>query len=989
MKLSKVLSLVLAIAMLLSVPTFAAFTDVAADANYAEAVTVLSALDIINGYEDGSFKPEGKITRAEYAAIVCRVNNMDDAAKANATGGIFTDVAADHWASGYIATAYQAGIINGMGDGTFAPEAEVTYEQAVKMLVAALGYEMKAQSMGGYPTGYMMIANQESITVGTTNTAGGASRATVARLTYNALTVPMMDQTAWGTDVEFKPIKTQSLLFTKLNAVKAEVTFNNITNLLDKTATDVTVAYANNKLDPVAYANLPSSQLGGNLVPQYNLKINGVDLTGLQGLTATVIIDKSDDSAWKLICVVPKAGKNVEIVVDPALLQEVDYTDGYIDYKKTADDDRASKIKVTDPNNAVAPITYKNLQLGTFGSVTGTNPITYAGDVIPGGNTGDVAYRFVDTNNDGTYETVFVDNIGLFVVGSVNEKAYKIYRDTSSSNAMYTYAGGSFITLDPENDSIDWSLTDEAGNAIELADIEAGSVLAVATSTQGSNTYYDIVVSKNVIEGTVAQIYTDNGKTYYTIGDADYTMLTSNSVNAGEVITATVYGDKIVNFSVAEGVRNYGVVIATYKATDFTTTYQVQLLTQKGEITTLNFAEKVNGSTFTGGSLDFDNNSTYAEKDLIISYSLNAAGEIKAYDIESTNGSTSEQEFATAYARGTDKLAANAGATGYGVYRSSAEKLDSFYITDNTTVVLTKQGKGSNTKTDLIVADKSALDDTETYSNYTVVYDDNKEAKLVVLFQKAGQVNMNAFPIAVTKKSTVSVDNEMRYKYFGYVNGEEVELIEDEDRTNSTGLLNVNDIAMYTVNAAGEIANVVKLATYGANGYTVVDNTALAKDDEKESKNGTDYEIKFAPTTTGGASLANLATFFSTTSSTVALKGFGAVGKAYSVKGKTLNLVNPANYATSYTAASGSTPASRNYGTNEANVKDYSINSAAVAYVYDAVNSKLKVATIGDLETEVNTNDYNVATQLENDDAVYVYNYDGDTKLILIVDTKN
>ena len=273
MKLSKVLSLVLAIAMLLSVPTFA-YTDVAADANYAEAVTVLSALNIFTGYEDGSFKPEGKITRAEYAAIVCRVNNMDEAAKANKVGGIFTDVAADHWASGYIATASQAGIVNGMGDGTFAPEAEVTYEQAVKMLVAALGYEMKAQSMGGYPTGYMMIANQESITVGTTNTAGGASRATVARLTYNAMTVPMMDQTSWGTDVEFKPIKTQSLLYTKLNALKAEVTFTSIP--LDKTATDVTLSYTATDCDAVTQANIAA----GNLTLNPNVKINGVDLTG-------------------------------------------------------------------------------------------------------------------------------------------------------------------------------------------------------------------------------------------------------------------------------------------------------------------------------------------------------------------------------------------------------------------------------------------------------------------------------------------------------------------------------------------------------------------------------------------------------------------------------------------------------------------------------------------------------------------------------------
>ncbi|MBP3448767.1 MAG: S-layer homology domain-containing protein [Clostridia bacterium] len=946
MKLSKVLSLVLAIAMLLSVPTFA-YTDVAADANYAEAVTVLSALNIFTGYEDGSFKPEGKITRAEYAAIVCRVNNMDEAAKANKVGGIFTDVAADHWASGYIASASQAGIVNGMGDGTFAPEAEVTYEQAVKMLVAALGYEMKAQSMGGYPTGYMMIANQESITVGTTNTAGGASRATVARLTYNAMTVPMMDQTSWGTDVKVEPIKTQSLLYTKLNALKAEVTFTSIP--LDKTATDVTLSYTATNCDAVTQANIAA----GNLTLNPNVKINGVDLTGLQGLTATAIIDKADSSAWKLIAVVPKAGKNVEITVDPELLQEVTVTDGYIEYKKTADDDRNSKIKVP----ATGLTVYKNLVAGSWST-----------DVAVGGNTGDVAYRFTDTDNDGTYETVFVDNIGLFVVGSVNEKAFKIYRDTTSANAMSSYAGGSFITLDPEVETVAWTLTDAEGNALELADIEAGSVAAVAYSTDGTNDYYEIVISKDTIEGTVAQVYTENSKTYYTIGDADYTMLTTGyTLNPGDAIVATVYGDKIVNYDVAEGVKNYGIVIATNLSQDFGNTWQLQVLTMAGEIVTLDMAEKVNGTTYAG--TDFDYTTAQTSKDLIIAYELNNAGDIKAYNFES--GSS----FNATTVVDNDKLAGVAAA---GAYKETSEKLDSLYITEDTVVVITENAKGSNNKEDYAMATADIFDETETYT-YRAVYDENREAKFVVLYQVMNNVNMNAFPLVVTKTSTVTVDNDYRTKYTGYINGEEVELIAAEGATLTMA---ANDVAMIATNAAGEITGEEILAKYSTSGYTVVDNTANAADDEKTPKAGTEQRINFAITEDVATGLGS----FFTAGSADTLKGFGAVGKVYTTKGKTLRLVSPANYAnTTATVIDGNTV--RNYN-NEAWIDDYSINPAAVAYVFNKATGKIKVATIGDIETEVNTNDYKVTTQLENDDAVYVYNYDGDTKLIFIVDVK-
>ena len=78
--LAKVLSVVLALAMALSMVSFAAFSDVAADAKYGEAVSILSSLGVIIGYEDGTFKPDETITRAEFAAVVCRLLGMGETA---------------------------------------------------------------------------------------------------------------------------------------------------------------------------------------------------------------------------------------------------------------------------------------------------------------------------------------------------------------------------------------------------------------------------------------------------------------------------------------------------------------------------------------------------------------------------------------------------------------------------------------------------------------------------------------------------------------------------------------------------------------------------------------------------------------------------------------------------------------------------------------------------------------------------------------------
>ena len=69
------------------------------------------------------------------------------------------------------------------------------------------------------------------------------------------------------------------------------------------------------------------------------------------------------------------------------------------------------------------------------------------------------------------------------------------------------------------------------------------------------------------------------------------------TLTPGDEIVAKVYGNKIVSYDVREGVKNYGVVLATNTDTDFDTTYQLQLLTSGGKITTLNL-DSLSSSAF-------------------------------------------------------------------------------------------------------------------------------------------------------------------------------------------------------------------------------------------------------------------------------------------------------------------------------------------------------------------------------------------------------
>ena len=111
--------------------TDGSFSDVSAGAWYATAVNTLVELDVLSGYEDGTFRPNNAVTRAEFVTAVCKCFDLTDGADSG-----FSDVSG--WASGYINAAVERGWIVGMGDGTFQPNANLTRAQVTPILNKAL-----------------------------------------------------------------------------------------------------------------------------------------------------------------------------------------------------------------------------------------------------------------------------------------------------------------------------------------------------------------------------------------------------------------------------------------------------------------------------------------------------------------------------------------------------------------------------------------------------------------------------------------------------------------------------------------------------------------------------------------------------------------------------------------------------------------------------------------------------------------------------------
>ncbi len=157
--------LLLTLILSLTTVSFAAeinLTDIK-DTKYENAVNELVNLNVIAGYPNGEFRPLNKITRAEIAKILVTAKGIkiNEEAEKNK---YFEDVIEEHWALAYINAAYKNELVEGYEDKTFKPDSEVTYAEAITMVVRLLGYKSNVEMQGGtWPENYIKKATKLDI----------------------------------------------------------------------------------------------------------------------------------------------------------------------------------------------------------------------------------------------------------------------------------------------------------------------------------------------------------------------------------------------------------------------------------------------------------------------------------------------------------------------------------------------------------------------------------------------------------------------------------------------------------------------------------------------------------------------------------------------------------------------------------------------------------------------------------------------------------
>lgn len=609
--LKRIIALVAVFALALTtIASAASFTDVAEDSPYYRAVEQLHKIGIIDGYTDGTFKPEQTVTRAEMAKLIAAMQGYAESAEGKSTTK-FSDVPSTHWASGYIASATGTAI-NGLPDGTFAPENPVKYEEAVKMIMATLGYKVIAEADGGYPMGYISAAIKEKVTEDVTNANIGteASRGTIAQLIYNAIDTPLVEQITWNKDgsgdyIKYdgetkyngSPVSYKTLMSENLEIVKAEgVVMNNSYFGLTEDVTSI-------DLDDDAEVSVYVTKIWGDdfdyfdLNSEATLLVADSDAMDYVGYAVEFYAQENDYDEWEVISILESESFNKTLTFnlsnyDEKESEKTGVADNVIYYFK---DNATTSTKVTlqDEVTGTDPIPgYKTMYNYKVFNGDLKTTLKNLKDADFGGQV-----TLIDNDKYTGYDAVIIEAAVSDVVDEIKTSGVAL------KNGVRTPDGGK-IKIDPKADDVVYVIVKD-GEAITIADIAEDDVLSIIGRKDGCYTVVEVM--SNVIDGTVQS--TKSSKTSatdkaYKIDGTWYDAAYGADVDVVAGEGGSFYIDKYgkIAYYVEGGVftGNYAYVLDTLLDEDDwgNQAYSVKLLTKDG----IKIYEAASKFTYNSGS---------------------------------------------------------------------------------------------------------------------------------------------------------------------------------------------------------------------------------------------------------------------------------------------------------------------------------------------------------------------------------------------------
>lgn len=781
---SIVLSAVLAVGASMSAM---AYTDVSTETANAQAIQELTDLKVIEGYTNNEFKPEGLVTRAEITKMIVAALNEE----ATSTTTNFVD-SQNHWAINYIEQGVIDGFINGYNDIEFGPDDNVTYVQAQKMLVAALGYGSYAENAGGWPNGYKQYASNIGINDGVTAKDNDKlTRAQVAQMIDNALNIPVCvisgyENTAFGTATPKFEIKDgqgkdyQTVLTKKFNAYKVYGrvigTYKSTTgSTLEADQVEFRVEKADNFNDEYIKSTdaiTETMYVGNSKADEY------------LNTYAQAIVQKDENDEYTILSINPIAGNQKSVVVKAKDINnsKTDLDNNKI-YFYNENNRSSTKYELADEVSFYVNEVY-------IGNFTSAEYEKYIYDVTNDEGYSATTVELQKENNIGStlsaskYSIIKVTTYETFVVDEVIDKSsqtnitfkeqsvngsLKIYKDDSSYN--YT------ITLN--------------GKAIDANDIKEDDVLSVSYDYNGSfneSKFYDIIVSRDVVNNAKCTSINTNDKNY-TIDGKDYTVARGIDINIEVGTTYALYLDAFGNIARIEEETNskkIGILKNVYKEANGD--YVAQVIGKNGTETSYSVDDKDYENYISilqeGSKLE-----TYPQQ--VIEYSVRSNNRINIKDV----------------------IAAGAQAEN-AVYKEASSRVGAVRLSSSSVII---DLSDIDTKDTYRVTNINSLIDNSEYTIYGYDKASDGTYRYAILTDGIGGVNSTTQLAIFDGYEIVDVNGDMRTQYnvlinnakHSYIVDEDVDIITGEDET----AFKEGDAIVFSKNATGEISQVYNVFT--------------------------------------------------------------------------------------------------------------------------------------------------------------------------------
>lgn len=820
--LKKVISSVAALTMVASsVAAFAVdFPDVESTASYAQAVQELSALDVISGYDDGTFVPDKLVTRAEITKMIVDALAERSSAEASTESTKFADVSADHWAKGYINQGVADGFIAGMSDTEFDPDANVTYVQAQKMLVSAIGYETYAQAQGGWPTGYKTYAASLDITKGISGITDSTelTRAQVAQMIDNAMDAPLCVIASWKT--EWNGSKTPNLevrdgkegrayetLFTEKHdayKVYGRVTETSKTGSVDTDKVTFQVEKADNFDDEEVKADSPVSE---------DMYIGDSKADNYLRTYSQALIQKNDDDEFTILSIAAAAA-NKSVTVASEDFDENKSTDEALYFFPAGTTKGSTKYQLDTTNGVTIYIN----------GVESSKSIAELRDYLDKNETASVTLQKEtetgSTSTSAKYNTIMVSSYVTAIVDEVIDKT----NETSVNFDTYSSGIQAKMTVNKDDDNYTYSFKLD-GKDIEAKDLQQNDVLNISYDTTGSfkdSSFYDVIVTRNVVDGVKCTSINDS-KGEYTIGGTKYKAAEGMDIDVETSTEYSLYLDHFGRIAKADEnsvSKNYGVLKNIYKKAGGD--YMAQIITKKGTEEEYKVdSDKVNEyATYLKYATFY---SDAKKENKIDTTTKDWQSKVVAFDEPkySTSQPKSvaypEQVVEYSVSSSSNKITIKNGGViaptaADAEYKESGNKIGSVKMADSTVILDLSE---VDTKDSYSVV--SSLNDGSNYVAYG--YDKSKSDntyRFVIITEGTSSVFNSETQLAIFNGSEVIDKDGDKTAYNLVVNGEEKQFVLDDDvvitgnagKTVAEDAFDEGDVLVYATNSEGYISRI-------------------------------------------------------------------------------------------------------------------------------------------------------------------------------------